>query len=103
VATEPFLKQLERESVIKKADILHQVTKGQHLLPFGGDYQYSRDTLKHLDRQRHEAVHQLKFGSGFPAIEQGNPYLFQTVSYFAALLNGRYGVQIDLSVRDRQN
>jgi hypothetical protein len=91
------LDELERESILKKADILHQIIKpdGKELL---SDYQYSKARLEKIDCKRHEAVHRLQFETAFSSLEETIAYLCRTVFYFAVLLNVRYGLKIDPNV-----
>src|SRR5262249_55051095 len=89
-AVDKRVQQLERESVIKKAEMLHQVTNLGANVPSIRDYAYSSDKLESIDRARHEAVHRLQFEHGVQEIDATTYYLLQTIFYFMALVNRRY-------------
>lgn len=90
--------QLERESILKKADMLHQVVKLGANVPSIRAYAYSRDKLESIDRARHEAVHRLQFEHGVEEVDATAYYLLQTIFYFMALVNRRYGLKIDANI-----
>lgn len=92
-----YLVQLERESILKKADLLHQVIKPGDYRTSVRDYAYSRDRLESIDLARHDAVHRLRFREGFGEIDETISYLRKTVVYFMGVLHYRYGLKIDLN------
>jgi hypothetical protein len=93
-----YLAQLERESILKKADVLHQVIKPGNYQTTVRNYAYSRERLELIDRARHDAVHRLRFREGFGEIDDTIDYLRKTVVHFMGLLHRRYGLQIDPNV-----
>jgi hypothetical protein len=95
-----YVEQLERESVLKKADMLHKIIikPGENYRTTVRQYEYSRDKLELIDRARHEAVHRLRFRQGFTEIDATVDYLLRTVVYFMGLVHRRYGVKIDANV-----
>jgi len=97
-SVDDYLTQLERESILKKADILHQVIKPGNYQTTVRDYAYSRDKLQAIDRARHDAVHKLRFREGFGEIDDTIDYLRKTVVYFMGLLHRRYGLKIDPNI-----
>lgn len=100
---EKCLEQLEKESILKKADMLHRVIKPGNYLTTVRDYAYSRERLDAIDRARHEAVHRLQFREGFVEIEKTIDYLRRTVVHFIGLIHFRYGLKIDTSVAAGEN
>lgn len=90
-----YLAQLERESILKKGDVLHQALKPGNYKTVIRDYKYSRERLESIDQARHDAVHKLRFREGFGEIDITIDYLRKTVGYFMDLLNHRYGLKID--------
>jgi hypothetical protein len=97
-AVDKHVKRLENESVLTKADMLHQVIKPGKDAPSVRDYAYSREKLKAMDHARHGAVHRLEFEHGVEEIDATAYYLLQTLLYFMALVNFRYGLKIDANI-----
>ncbi|SRR6266496_2628693 len=93
-----YLSQLERESILKKADTLYRVIRPGDYASTVREYVYSRERLEAIDRARHEAVHQLRFHKGFEGIEETISYLRKTVVHFMGLIHRRYGLKIDPNV-----
>jgi hypothetical protein len=94
-----YLEQLERESVLKKAELLHRIIEpSENYRMTVREYEYSRDRLESIDRARHEAVHQLRFRQGFAEIDAMVDYLLRTVKYFMGLVHYRCGLKIDANV-----
>jgi hypothetical protein len=100
---EKCLAQLEKESILKKADMLHRVIKPGNYQTTVRDYAYSREKLEEIDRARHEAVHRLQFRQGFADIEKTIDYLRRTVVYFIGLVHFRYALKIDTTVATDEN
>jgi hypothetical protein len=92
------LEQLEKESVLKKADMLHRIIKPGNYRPTVREYEYSREKLDSIDRARHEGVHRLQFRQGFAEIDATIDYLRRTVVYFMQLVHFRYGLKVDPNV-----
>jgi hypothetical protein len=93
-----YLEQLEKESVLKNADMLHRIIKPGNYRSTVRQYEYSRDKLESIDRARHEAVHRLQFEQGFAEIDATIDYLLRTVIYFMGLVHRRYGVKVDPNI-----
>lgn len=94
-----YLSQLERESILKKADTLYRVIKPGDYQTTVREYEYSRERLEAIDNARHEAVHRLRFHEGFEGVEETINYLRKTVVHFMGLVHRRYGLKIDPNVR----
>ena len=92
------VQQLEKESALKKADMLHQIIKPGADTPPVRDYSYSRDKLELIDFARHGAVHRLEFEHGVEEVEATTYYLLQTIFYFMVLLHFRYGLKVDPNI-----
>jgi len=97
-SVDDYLAQLEKESILKKADVLHQIIKPGNYQTTVREYAYSRDRLQLIDRARHDAVHRLRFREGFAEIDDTIDYLRKTVVYFMGLIHRRYGLKIDPNV-----
>jgi len=97
-SVETYLARLERESILRKADVLHQVIKPGNYRTTVRNYAYSQEKLESIDCARHEAVHRLRFREGFAKIDDTIDYLQRTVIYFIGLLHHRYGLKIDASM-----
>jgi hypothetical protein len=97
-AVDKRVKQLENESVLKKADMLHQVIKPVNIAALVREYTYSREKLEAMDKARHGAVHRLEFEHGVEEIDVTAYYLMQTILYFMSLVNFRYGLKIDANI-----
>jgi len=91
--------QLEKESILKKADILHLIIKrGGDFQPIVRDYEYSREKLQAIDDARYGAVHRLQFREGVADVDGTVDYFRRTVLYFIELPNFRYGLRVDPTV-----
>jgi hypothetical protein len=90
-----FFEQLERESLLKKADYLFARCKPPANWSPMHDYIYDRDRLKKLDDYRHEVIHGKDPLQGIDSAEQEVDYLTRTVLFFLGLVNLRYGLRLD--------
>lgn len=90
-----YLIQLEKESLLKKADILHQITALGDAIQVPGDYMYSRDRLNNIDENRHRIIHGLQFKDAVPDAELDIDYLMRTGIYFLSIVNQKYKLRID--------
>jgi len=90
-----FFEQLERESLLKKADYLFARCKPPANWSPMHNYAYDRDRLKKLDDYRHEVIHGISAPQEIAAAEEEVDYLTRTVLYFMGLVNLRYGLRLD--------
>lgn len=90
-----FFEQLERESLLKKADYLFARCKPPADWSPMHDYVYDRDRLRKLDDYRHEVIHGTSPPQGIAAAEEEVDYLTRTVLFFLGLVNLRYGLRLD--------
>lgn len=97
-AVESYLAQIERESIIKKSNVLHQLTKPDKSFFATGpiDFTYSVPRLETIDELRHQAVHGLNFTRQIPDLGEHVVYLLRAIFYFVRILHFRFGLQIDL-------
>jgi len=90
-----FFDKLERESLMKKADLLlARCQPPENWTPIH-DYSYDRHRLKRLDDYRHEIIHGDSLGNGIKNASEEVNYLSGTVLYFMGLVNLRYKLMID--------
>lgn len=90
-----FLEQLDRESLLKKADHLLARCKPPEKWSPMRDYVYDRDRLEKLDDYRHNVIHGDSLGKGIAKAEGEVDYLMKTVLFFQGLVNLRYGLMLD--------
>jgi hypothetical protein len=90
-----FLEQLERESLLKKADLLFARCQPPDKWNPIKDYSYHRGRLEYLDNYRHEVIHGDGLGKDIANASEEVEYLSQTVMFFQALVNRRYHLRLD--------
>ncbi len=90
-----YFKQLEYESLLKKADLLFAKCQPPEKWSPMHNYTYDRDRLEKLDRYRHEIIHGDSLGEGIENAAAEVEYLSQTALLFMGLVNFRYNVMID--------
>jgi hypothetical protein len=90
-----FLEQLERESLLKKADLLFARCKPPEKWSPMSTYTYSRGRLEELDTYRHEVIHGDNLGKGIENAADHVDYLMRTVLFFQGLVNLRYDLKLD--------
>ena len=89
------LKQLERESLLKKVDLLFQLcTPPKGYSPIH-NYAYDRDRLEKIDDDRHAIIHGNSMGKPVTNINDDLDFIWKTVNYLLALVNHKYGVQLN--------
>ena len=95
------LADLERESLPTKVHKLFTRCKPEpNWSPMHG-YAYDQERIEQFDDQRHEIVHGAAVGKPltlFPITDESLFYLSRTGMFFVALINMRYGLQIDPQV-----
>lgn len=96
-AIQTYLGQVERESMLKKAQLLHRLTTPDETFFADGPihFTYSVDRLQTIDHARHEAVHGLQFINPIPDLDDTLLYLLRAVFYFLRLLHFRFGLRLD--------
>jgi hypothetical protein len=88
------LEELERESLLKKADRLYALCQP----PAGHqgviDYTYDRERLEEIDRLRHDIVHRIKIKDPIPKCDELLLYLDQTGFHLMSLPNHKYDLRL---------
>jgi hypothetical protein len=90
---EEYLKGLERESLMKKVEVLRGAC-GPHLKSGIVNYEFSEDRLEQADRARHDILHGLKWPKTKDAIVGHVDYLTSTGDYLLSLLNQSFDLKI---------
>ena len=90
-----FLDNLERESLLKKMDLLFKVCRPPSGFEGVPRYRYDRDRLAQLDQLRHDYVHGRERLSRLPNGEYDLLFLRQTGDFMWPLVNQRYDVRMD--------
>lgn len=88
-----FIKELGRESLMRKSDVLHAICK-----PTASDakmetYAFSKAELETFDRVRHDLVHGQKFRDKISNPAKLLEYASKTGGYFLLLVNQRFGLK----------
>jgi hypothetical protein len=90
---EKFLEELDRDSLLRKIDLLFQQCKPEAKWSPIQNYEYDRERMKKLDQMRHEIVH----GRGPEAASMSpddQEYLLSTSVFLMLLVNHRYGIRL---------
>lgn len=90
-----YLEQLERESLLKKADLLFARCLPPEKWSPMRTYTYDRDRLKRLDDYRHEIIHGDSIEHGIKNASEEVDYMSRTVLFLMGLVNLRYKLMID--------
>jgi hypothetical protein len=91
------LNQLERESLLKKLDLLFQLcTPPKGYTPIN-NYAYDRDRLEQIDDARHGIIHRNDMGKPLANIDNDLDFISKTANYLLALVNHKYGVQLNIT------
>ena len=84
-----YLEQLERESLLKKADALHVLSPPKENLPYSiPGYTYDRDKLLELDEIRHGIIHGTDDYPEIKDVRATVKYMAETGWYFVSLVGG---------------
>lgn len=97
---EAWLEQIERESLLKKMDVTHQLCQPPADFDEIEDYKYDRDRLMRLDRLRHDVVHGEADQKDFKFSEDDLHFMHRTWAYLFALVHTRYNLRVDTGDRD---
>jgi hypothetical protein len=92
-----FIKELERESIMRKSDILHIVCKPTPEDTKMQTYVFSKQELESFDKIRHNLVHGQKFQNKIPDAAKLIEYVYKTGGYFMLLVNQRFGLKFSPS------
>jgi hypothetical protein len=90
------LKQFEWDSLLKKVDLLFQLcTPPKDYAPIN-NYAYDRDRLEKIDDARHGIIHRNTMGKPVANIDDDLDFILKTANYLLALVNHKYGVQLNI-------
>jgi hypothetical protein len=90
-----YFAQLERESLLKKLDLLHAKCNPTTAAQRVQDYAYDRDRIEQLDNLRHQIIHGERRNPLLPNGDQDILYLQHTSIYLMSMVSERYGVKWD--------
>lgn len=93
--------QLARESILKKADRLHQICKPQGEQSKPSEFAYSRDVLKKFDDLRHDIVHREFVDLADIDIWGEHSYVSEVAAYFYGLLAKRFDIRVPAEAMQR--
>jgi len=93
---EARLKQIGRESLLTKIDLLFKLcTPPKDYAPMN-DYVYDRARIEKIDGQRHNMIHENGFGATLPTLADDLEYLSKTAWFLMGLVNQKHGLKIDV-------
>jgi hypothetical protein len=90
-----FISDLERDSLMKKVDLLFAFCRPPEKWSPVEDYTFDRDRLEKLDNLRHELVHGERLGKSIPSCAKDIDYLARTPFLLMELVSFRYGLKLD--------
>jgi hypothetical protein len=88
------IERMERESLLKKVDLLFQLCRPPKDYAPVNDYVYDRGRLEKIDDARNGIIHKDGIGKALDDIEDDLDFIRKTANYLLALVNRRYGVQV---------
>jgi hypothetical protein len=89
------LEHLERESLLKKVDLLFTLCKPPKGFAPIKDYEYDRERLEKLDGARHGIIHRNTVGKPLTNLDDDLDFISKTAKFLVALVHEKYGVQIN--------
>jgi hypothetical protein len=90
-----FLDQLEKESLLKKADYIYARCKPEKGFSGVENYRYDRDRLEHIDEQRHDTVHRTGIKAAANYTDEDEEYLRKTGHHLMMLVVLTFGLKFD--------
>jgi hypothetical protein len=88
------LSQLERESLIKKVDMLFRLCNPPKDFAPTANYTFDRNRLEAIDSQRHRIVHEIDLRGELKSIDDDLEYVRKTSIFLMGLVHQKYRVQI---------
>jgi len=88
------LGQLERESLLKKVDMLFRLCSPPKNFAPIGNYTFDRDRLEAIDNKRHRIIHANGLKTELENIDDDLEYVMKTSNFLMGLVHQKYGVQI---------
>jgi hypothetical protein len=89
-----YFVQLERESLLTKADQLLARCKPEPKWSPMNNYEYDRKRMEYLDKFRHNIIHGDGLGMELKSADDEIDYLMRTALYYMGLVNLRYGFKL---------
>ena len=96
-AINDYLDKLERESLIKKLDLVFGLCRPPPDFVAVEKYRYDRERIVALDKLRHEYAHR-GLGRRLPRGDDDLWFLWKTTNFLLPLVNQRYGIQLDAAL-----
>lgn len=90
-----FFEQLERESLLKKVDLLYSKCQPPPGWVVVENYTFDLSRLETLDKLRQEIVHRDGLGKAIPNADQEIEYMMSTSWHLMGLVNYKYNLKID--------
>jgi hypothetical protein len=90
-----FLEDFERESMLKKFELLFYLCKPPEVYEPLENYKYDNKRISELDKLRHDYVHGVGIVNKLPNGEEDITYLEKTLYFFTALIQDTFGYKID--------
>ena len=90
-----YLNGLERESVLKKIDLLFAICKPPEGFAPINEYSFDRNRVLAIDKIRHEIVHGEPVEEPLPAGDDDIWFLMSTANFLMSLLNHKFDLKID--------
>jgi hypothetical protein len=97
-AINSYLDKLERESLIKKLDLIFSLCRRPPDFIGVEKYRYDRERIVSLDNLRHDYVHRGGLGGRLPRGDDDLWFLWNTGNFLLPLVNQRYGIRLDLAL-----
>ncbi|MCK4462341.1 MAG: hypothetical protein KAW46_11095 [candidate division Zixibacteria bacterium] len=88
------VKGLQRESVIKRCDFLHEICQPTDDAKRMGEYKFDRDRLRKLDDARHNIIHEPNILGKTETLRDDLDYLTRTGMYFLKIMHYKYDLKI---------
>jgi hypothetical protein len=96
-ATEKFLVGLERESIVKRSDILHAICKPASQARYANNFTFSKSALETFDNLRHDIVHGQQSVREIFTIDQELNFGLKAGVYFSSMIRHKYGLEKEIS------
>ena len=91
------LDELERESLLKKVDLLFQLCKPPAGFAPIRNYAFDRDRLENIDGTRHGIIHDNAMSEPLPKINEDLEFISKTANFLLSLVNQKYDVRLNLA------
>jgi len=87
---ETRLKQIGRESLVKKIDLLFTLCPPPKDFAPLNNYTYDRSRIEKIDGQRHNVIHENGFSTPLPELKNDLDYLYKTIWFMVGLVDQRH-------------